>query len=451
MKQKPRALASQEVKQTVRVDAKLVTASRLLELPRFELDEVVLQELSENPALELLDGGEDFGIETSCKHFERLKSTKGRRDEGSEVDWVDFLVAPVVLRDHLEAQFLPRVSPEDRGLALFLIDCVNPKGYLDLSPEEIANLTGTDLDKVKDLIRLLQECDPAGVGATDLRECLLLQLKRCEDAESHLAYEIIEEHWQLLIQHRHKALAKALRKPLKVVKEAVRRISSLTPYPGEAFVAEHQVYVPAGSVPVVPDLVFQRDASGVRVSVVGWDESHLTINHGYLAMFRRLGRSSHVSSEEEAVHVKTFVFRALNFLEGLHHRKIVLLRIGQELLRVQGGYILTGSVKFLKPLTRVQLARAVGLHESTVSRATMNKHVQLATGEVVPFDIFFKPSLRVRLLIEEILSTENPHHPLSDREIAETLRAQGINIARRTVAKYREQIRILSSHRRKTA
>ncbi len=449
MKPKPRASSRQEVKPTVRVDARLVTASRLLELPQYELEDAIQQELSENPALERLDGGEDFPVE--------VRYSSGRTPSGSsavggdEGDWMDLLVAPVVLRDHLEAQLLPRVSPEDRSLALFLIDCVNPKGYLDLSVEEIANLTGADLDRVKHLLRLLQECDPAGVGAFDLRECLLLQLERCEDSLSRLAYQIVKDHWTLLIHHRHRALARALRKPMKVIEQALQRVSSLSPYPGEAFVAEHQVYTRSESIAVVPDLVFHRDASGVSVSVTGWDASQLTINPGYLSAFRKLQRSPHSVQDEEAVHIKTFVFRALNFIDGLHHRKIVLLRIGQELLRIQGGYILTGSVKFLKPLTRVQLAKAVGLHESTVSRATMNKHVQLATGEVVPFEVFFKPALRIRLLIEEILSTENPQHPLSDREVAEALRAQGIHIARRTVAKYREQIRILSSHRRKTA
>lgn len=449
MKPKPRASSRQEVKPAVRVDAKLVTASRLLELPRYELDDAVLQELSENPALERLDGGEDISLEVRYPARSRYPGSPARGDE--EADWVDFLVAPVVLRDHLEAQLLPKVSQEDRPLALFLIDCINPRGYLDMSVEEIANLTGVDLDKVKRLIRLLQECDPAGVGASDLRECLLLQLERSEDPLSGLAREIIENHWNLLIQHRHRALARALRKPLKMVEEAVQVISSLTPYPGEAFVSEHQVYVPAESVAVVPDLIFQRDASGVSVSVTGWDASQLTINPSYLSAFRKLKGNHPASSADEAVHVKTFVLRALNFIDGLHHRKIVLLRIGHELLKVQAGYILTGSVKFLKPLTRVQLAKAVGLHESTVSRATLNKHVQLATGEIVPFEVFFKPALRVRLLIEEILSTENPQHPMSDREVAEALRAQGIHIARRTVAKYREQIRILSSHRRKTA
>lgn len=467
---KPRPTQSPKVEQraSLRVDPKLVIASRVLELQRYELEKLIEQELNDNPALERLeDEAQELDERTLIQKLERKperpqsESLEDLHMEGEamsssahgndEAHWIDFLPAPVSLHDHLLAQLLPVVPRDKVGLAHEIVDCVNSDGYLDFPVEEIALLANARLEDVEDIIEKLQCCDPPGVGAHNLQECLELQLRDDEDDIGQLAYTIVRLHWEDLVARRTGQIARRYRVHPSLIEAAFQRITSLAPRPGEAFVAASPSYRPSETIAVTPDLVFFRDEKGISFEIRGSDPNSLIVDDWYRRRNETLKKEATRATEDEKKHVGEFVDRATRLIHALKQRRATLRKIAAYLLDEQAGFIATGSYRLLRPLTRLALARAIGLHESTVSRATMNKFVQLPNGEVISFQVFFKPQLRVQKLIEEILQTENPASPYSDREIAEILRQRGVEIARRTVNKYREQIHLLSSHQRRTA
>lgn len=183
---------------------------------------------------------------------------------------------------------------------------------------------------------------------------------------------------------------------------------------------------------------------------MGLSPTSLTINRAYSRRLEQIS-SRNSADRSEVAHLRQFVDRARNFIEALDQRRRTLIRIGEYLIQHQSGFVVTGEYRHLKPLTRGKVAQALGLHESTVSRSTTDKFVQIPTGEVVSFDVFFRPAMRVQKMIEEILSVEEPGEALSDERIAQILEQRGIQVARRTVNKYRNRHKLLSSRLRRTA
>lgn len=447
----------------LRVDPKVVVSSRILELQRFELESAIQQEITDNPALELLEEASD-----PIDEAELLRELSGEQEPSpvdddfdtyapkiygpdDSVDWTDFVAAPITLHDHLLGQLLPLVHRELSPLARYIVDCVEPTGYLDTPIEEIAHATGHSLRQAKSVLKKLQSCEPAGVGAHDLRECLLLQLVGSTDEITSVARILLTNHWDTVPVRKAPGLARKLGVSESLISDAFDKIATLSPYPGDSFVAERGYRRSVASGAVTPDIVYHRDDRGVRFEVRGCDSNQLCLNPWYKQRYREIKREAARASTEEFKHIREYVGRAVNFIRAIHQRKQTLGKIAACLLEHELPFISTGSYRFLRGDTRVRLAKAIDLHESTVSRATMGKFVQLANRDIVSFEVFFKPALRVQKMIEEILATENPSRPLSDREIAAILRQRGISVARRTVSKYREQCRMLSSHQRRTA
>ncbi|HWP30589.1 MAG TPA: RNA polymerase factor sigma-54 [Fimbriimonadales bacterium] len=446
-----------EVRTQLHVDPRVIVSAKILELPLCELEVAVEQELSDNPALEREESAKEIVKEEEEIFKKFYKSRNEPREEEqffeteNNADWTDFIPSKVSLHDYLLAQLLPIVKPHQKELAKFIVHSVNEQGYLEIPDEEIAYLCGSDLDEVREVIEKLQSCEPTGVGARDLKECLLLQLRATRDEVSELACSIVQNHWDSVLRRRTTGIARSYGVSKGAVERAFELITSLSPYPGETFGGELNLTSYRATPSITADVVYHRDETGIQIEVRGCDPSEFFINPQYRARYLQIRSQSSRITPEEKTHVKEYVNRAVTFVKSLKQRKITLMKIAMYLLKEQGGFITTGSYHFLKPLTRLQIARALGMHESTVCRATMNKYVQLVNKDVVSFDFFFKPALRIQKLIEEILQNENPNHPLSDREISEILKRQGVHVARRTVSKYREQIRMLSSFHRRSA
>jgi RNA polymerase sigma-54 factor len=201
---------------------------------------------------------------------------------------------------------------------------------------------------------------------------------------------------------------------------------------------------------VTPDLILHRSEAGWTVEVKGVDPNDLMLNREYRKRYKELN-SMERPPKDERRHVNHYVQRAEDFIGCIQQRRRTMRRIGEYLIAHQPSFVDTGSYEFLRPLTRTKMAEDLGLHESTVSRATMDKFVQLSSGEIVPFDVFFKPALRIQKMIEEILLHENPDNPLSDEAIARILEEKGVQVARRTVNKYRDRTKLLSSRKRRSA
>jgi len=446
-----------EVQVSTRVDPKLVLTSTLLQMTQVELEQAVEAELAENPALEVMEQEQEPLDEDTIA--DQLLLRAGARysfaedtvptkpyDPDDSQDWTDFVVAPVSLADHLRAQLLPMLPERLHALGANVVDAVNDRGYLDMQVEELALSFDATMEDVEEVLEKLQQCEPAGVGARDLRECLLIQLRQMpSEPVRDLALHMVADCWEEFTKQRYSRIGRRYGARPFVVQAAASMVAHLNPFPGEAFRAEWDHFSPSPAPSVTPDVVIRRTDNGYEVEIRGFDPSALTINERY----RRLHQQRDRLSSDERSHVVQYVDRAQNFIASIQQRRRTVRRIVDYLLQTQSGFIATGSYRFLRPLTRMQLAREIGVHESTVSRATMGKFVQLPSQEVVPFEVFFKPALRVQKAIEEILRHENPGCPLSDERISKMLKEQGIEVARRTINKYRERLNILSSRRRR--
>ncbi len=450
----------QEQQVGLRVDPKIVLSSSILQMSRQELDQAIENELNENPALERLDDEQEpISEEAVLKSVAPQELQPGSEDaefrrslpnDESGVDWVDLTSTHISLSEHLTAQMVLRLPAEHRRLAEFVAGCVNEKGYLTLPAEEIALATGFTLEEAEFAIRVLKQCEPSGVGAVDIKECLLLQLRDNDEYETKLARAILKFHMDELVARRTRKIARKYGVLPDVVDAAFDLILSLNPFPGEGFLVNESSRQNNRAASIIPDLLLRRSEYGWEVQVNGADPTLLTISRSYRRRMNEL-RVGTQANRDELKHVTQHVDRATHFIQSLIQRRQTLRKIGEYLVEHQGGFVTTGRYEFLGSLTRTQLARAIGMHESTVSRATMGKFVEIANGEVVSFEIFFKPALRVQKMIEQILESENPGRPLSDQEIAAMLAERGIHVARRTVNKYRDRGKLLSSRIRRSA
>jgi RNA polymerase sigma-54 factor len=444
---------------TLRIDPKVVVSSYLLQLGRVELEQAVESELAENPALERIEEEEPLTEEAilsvvapqelrpGSDDFEFKRSIP--MDDEHTLDWLDLATTQPCLTDHLEAQLLHRLDPELRELGRFLIGSIDEKGYLKLPLEEIALSTGRTLEEAEAALALLHQCEPRGVGARTVEECLLLQLEGVETIEGQLARAIIATHLNDFISRRKGGIMRRYRVLPEVIESAFAEILALSPFPALDFAPNGSRTSSRKSVGVSPDLRILRSVNGWEVEIVGVDPRAFKISRSYISRLKELQGKR--SMKDERRHLTEYVGRAGNFIHGIEQRRENLRKIGNYLIAAQSGFLSTGRYEFLMPLTRTQMAKEIGVHESTVSRATMGKFVEIPTGEVISFDVFFKPALRVQKMIEEILLSENPNNPLSDEQIMHLLEEKGVKIARRTVNKYRDRTKLLSSRKRRTA
>ncbi|MBL8060178.1 MAG: RNA polymerase factor sigma-54 [Chthonomonas sp.] len=441
----------------LKVDPRLVLNGQLLEMNWIELRNLIETEMVENPALEWLsDDSEAVPLESILKKVApaELKPSSEDREfqrsvslDSAEADWIDFAGSGNTLEAHLEAQLHVRLSPEQRRIGVFLIGSLDQRGYLDTPIEEAALELNVSLEEAEEVLSVLQSCEPAGVGAQSLRECLMLQLRNSTELETRLAYAIVKNQFEDLVDRNVRSLARRFRVLPGVIEGAFEIIKQCAPFPADGFDRDQRANGNARGTSVPIDLRIIRTELGWSVELAGTDPRDLMISHAYREQLAKLRRSE----KDERRHLSAFMNRAKSFIDALEGRKRTLHRIGEYLIDRQLGFVTTGDYSFLRSLTRRQMAMDLNLHESTISRATMGKHLQLANGEVVSFEVFFKPALRVQQMIAEILRTEDPDSRLSDEAIAALLAERGVHVARRTVNKYRDKTKLLSSRRRKSA
>lgn len=449
-----------ETKLGLKVDPRVVLSSRILQLGQQELEQAIETELNENPALERLQDEQEpldeatilrsvapHELRPSSEDFEFQRSLP---QDDSSTDWIDLASTTTTLLDHLRGQLLAVLPSHLTQVGLYLVECINEKGYLTVAVEEAALATGVSLEDAENALTLLQDCEPAGVGASNLQECLLLQLSGARTIEQKLARVIIKSHLDDFLARKTQKISRRYKVVPKVVEASFAEILALSPFPGEAFVFGSHNPSAGRSAGVQADLILTRTEGGWTVEVKGADPTSLSVNREYNRRFKELSQMERAPQDEKR-HITAYVDRAKTFISSVEQRRKTLTAIGAYLTQCQPGFISTGSYRFLQPLTRAKVASELGIHESTVSRATMDKFVQINNGEIVSFDVFFKPALRVQKMIEEILATENPGSPLSDDRIAQMLADRGVEVARRTVNKYRDRNKQLSSRKRRSA
>jgi RNA polymerase sigma-54 factor len=439
--------------------------ARLLTLSAQELEQLIAQEIEENPALEWI---EDTKISHASSQpvFVSFDSTPSDAreldddDDFTDSDGDDWLTAPPLeLKSHVREQLLLSLPPEQHAIADYLVESLDEHGYLNTEIEEVAMQFNCPLEVVEQVLQQLQQCDPPGVGARNLQECLLIQLEamlRAPQASQQapilpIAYQVVKEAWKELSHCQFDRVARRLKLEMTTFQDALQFIrEQLVPYPAQGFSVSYPCS--RDTEAVEPDIIIRYEKpAGLRVELRGPTPELIRLSQSYAEQYLLVRQRGNATSEERE-HIFEYVNRARIFLQALRQRQQTLKHIVEVLVQRQFPFLFTSDSRFLQPMTRAELATATGLHRSTIGRAVRNKWLQLPSGTLVPLDVFFDASYRVALIIQQILDEhEFEGHTLTDAEIAEKLAEMGIHIARRTVSKYRNRHRILCSRWRERA
>lgn len=443
--------------QQMKASPALIALNNMLVLSTLELQQLIQQELEENPALEQLENEETLcgrcGRPLSgatciyCLH-EDLKLAEAEREDASisatddEFDPLLAIAAPISLQETVQRDLHITLPPSEHPIADYLVGSLDEQGFLDASVDEIAALLHVEPERVENVLQKLQELGPAGVGARNVQECLLIQIDRLERAgisNPHIR-TLVSHHWVDLGEHRYGAIAQAMGisyEEVLAARDFMRQ--HLRPFPLER---TSNGPGPTETAFLAPDVIIRDEGDRLVVEVVESRRFYLRLNPLYQELAHAVSRGQQQVSSEERDHLSTFVSRARLFLTNLRQRHETIRRIAEYLAERQEAFLRHG-VRHLVPLTRAEVAAAIGVHESTVSRATANKYVQIPSKEIIPFSHFFTPSLSIKDVIQELITQEQT--PLTDQDIVEILRQRGFDVARRTVAKYRGQLGILPS------
>jgi len=358
-----------------------------------------------------------------------------------------FLSAPQTLVDYLRSQLSVLVlSEEARDLAEAIIGNLDENGYLTTTLEEIAASSECTAEQAETALRIIQSLDPAGVGARDLRECLLLQLDS-RNGRGGVAWQIVSDHMKLLETHQHRELARVLGRPLEHIEIAVKVIQHLDPVPGLR-------YSGAGARVIEPDVYIVKDGDDYVIQMNDEDIPDLRLSPQYRRMLDR----DYGAAKEVRNYIKERYSSALQLMKNIEQRKQTILKVCQAIVRRQGDFLANG-LDDLKPMMIKDVAEEVGVHASTVSRAVANKFVHTPQG-VFELRFFFSeavqgpmgsgtPLIILKRMVKKMIDEEDRAHPLTDEQITDKLQALGIRVTRRTVAKYREDLKIPSTHQRR--
>jgi len=460
----------------------LVQMVSVLALNRLELREMINQEMIANPVLEeLSDDGvvsENYSDEAFVKaETEKVPETEAANpfdefdiasffnqylDSGAGADHREreqierpsfdkFLSSPQGLSEHLTWQLSVTICSEIvREIAETIIGNLDEDGYLTadgrpMSLEELSQNGRYSMDDVEEALAVVQEFDPLGVGARDLRECLLTQLHTL-DPQNTLAQQIVSDHLKQLQSNQLKEIARALNRPIELVKRAVEVIKKLDPRPGLR-------YNKAEARLVEPDVYFRRVDDGWQVFMNEDDLPQLRLSPIYRRLLARDAADRDVRN-----YVKERFSAAIQLMKNIEQRKHTILRVCEAIIRRQREYLDHGADQ-LKPMMIKEVAEEVGVHPSTVSRAVASKYAHTPQG-VLELRSFFSESVNgpeggamslhtLKRVVKKMIEEEDPAHPLTDDHIAKRLDEAGIHVTRRTVAKYREDLRIPSTHQRR--
>lgn len=494
-----------ELKQTLKLSQQLLItpqlqqAIKLLQLSRAELVETIQKELMENPVLEEAqetDGPMADGIgqtermsdlKTGGGESPEAKAEHSDKNDGKEFDWASYiesthsrqgeprhfststedlpnyeniLTRASTLQDHLEWQLhLADATEKEMDICAFLIGNIGDDGYLKAPLTELAAQSDYTREELEDALCLIQEFEPLGVGAQNLQECLLLQIKDV-GADRKILSEIVKNHLHFLEKRDFTGLAKKLKVTPARAKELAHLIFSLDPKPGRRYGIPETHYV-------TPD-VYVRKVGEDYVVILNEDGlPKLQISNFYKkAILKEVSQREKTDKDsdnplENAAqnYIQEKLKNALWLIKSIHQRQKTLYKVTKSIVRFQRDFFEQG-IQFLKPLVLREVADEIGVHESTVSRATSGKYVHTPQG-IFELKYFFNTGISnaiggsdfanetVKQMVKKVIDTEDPKAPLSDHAVAEMLKSQNMNIARRTVAKYREMLGILPSSKRK--
>ncbi|EJI0519076.1 RNA polymerase factor sigma-54 [Escherichia coli] len=464
--------------QQLAMTPQLQQAIRLLQLSTLELQQELQQALESNPLLEQIDTHEEINTRET-QDSETLDTADALEQKempeelpldaswdtiytagtpsGTSGDYIDDEL-PVyqgettqTLQDYLMWQVeLTPFSDTDRAIATSIVDAVDETGYLTVPLEDILESIGDeeiDIDEVEAVLKRIQRFDPVGVSAKDLRDCLLIQLSQFDKTTPWLeeARLIISDHLDLLANHDFRTLMRVTRLKEDVLKEAVNLIQSLDPRPGQSIQTGEPEYV-------IPDVLVRKHNGHWTVELNSDSIPRLQINQHYASM------CNNARNDGDSQFIRSNLQDAKWLIKSLESRNDTLLRVSRCIVEQQQAFFEQGE-EYMKPMVLADIAQAVEMHESTISRVTTQKYLHSPRG-IFELKYFFSShvntegggeasSTAIRALVKKLIAAENPAKPLSDSKLTSLLSEQGIMVARRTVAKYRESLSIPPSNQRK--
>ena len=464
--------------QQLAMTPQLQQAIRLLQLSTLELQQELQQALESNPLLEQIDTHEEIDTRET-QDSETLDTADALEQKempeelpldaswdtiytagtpsGTSGDYIDDEL-PVyqgettqTLQDYLMWQVeLTPFSDTDRAIATSIVDAVDDTGYLTVPLEDILESMGDeeiDIDEVEAVLKRIQRFDPVGVAAKDLRDCLLIQLSQFDKTTPWLeeARLIISDHLDLLANHDFRTLMRVTRLKEDVLKEAVNLIQSLDPRPGQSIQTGEPEYV-------IPDVLVRKHNGHWTVELNSDSIPRLQINQHYASM------CNNARNDGDSQFIRSNLQDAKWLIKSLESRNDTLLRVSRCIVEQQQAFFEQGE-EYMKPMVLADIAQAVEMHEATISRVTTQKYLHSPRG-IFELKYFFSShvntegggeasSTAIRALVKKLIAAENPAKPLSDSKLTSLLSEQGIMVARRTVAKYRESLSIPPSNQRK--
>jgi len=430
---------------------------QILTLPIMDLRELVDQEMLDNPVLE------EAAPESMEKMLDALSSAAENKSLASEAPISD---DEIQKRDYVQSMMTKKVSLQDtllKQLGMFadsaddiaigqeIIGNIDDNGYLRINLDEIASTLNISIQKTEKVLKLVQQFEPAGVGARNIPECLLIQLALAKETDPVLL-NIVKYHLEDVASKNYSKIAKALKESVEKITELVQKISALDPKPGRNFSIDEIQQI-------IPDIIIDLTEEGeLKVTINNESMPRLLISKTYRQMAKKPDLDP---ATKEFLTAK--IKRAYEILRAITKRQSTLRRVVETIITIQKDAI-TQDISLLKPLTFREVAEIIGMHESTVCRVVMNKYAQTPCG-VYPLKDFFPSKLHaardtngqavssehIKGLITDYIAAEDKKHPLSDEDIVKLLKGKNdLEVARRTVAKYREELKILSSSFRRT-
>ena len=467
----------QKLAQQLVMTPQLQQAIKLLQLSHLDLEGLIAQELEENPALEETTPEEDGTPDEQKKPDKTDELAAAESEKIGSVDWQDYLEShsnsihgsltaesgredgdgypswentlskTESLYDHLVWQLrLSDLDERAQSIGMYIIGNLDERGYVELPLEEVCRVTGATLEDAERVLKRIHAFDPVGVGSRDLRECLLIQLENLALSDG-LAARIVSGYLTELETRRYEKVARDLAITIDDVITAAHLIATLEPKPARGF-GEDQVRT------IIPDVTVQKIGDEYMVLLNDEGVPHLRVS----ALYHRLNGAEGDEAAQARAYLEDKVLAATWLIKSIHWRQQTLYRVTHSIFKFQHDFLDDG-VSQLKPMVLRDVAEDIGMHESTVSRATANKYVYTPQG-LYELKYFFQSGLRrgngedvasesVRDKIRTLISAEDPRKPYSDQDLARLLSQQAIDIARRTVAKYREAMGILPSSRRR--
>ncbi|VEF47016.1 RNA polymerase, sigma 54 subunit, RpoN [Bacillus freudenreichii] len=443
MKLEPALLQKQTLNLTMTQE--LQQAITILQYTAHELTAFLESKEMENPLIQL----ESPIVRSVDPRYDRVRKRKVTNPENDQKKWLEQMAEPTEgLADHLFSQLVMKaLSDFQEKLVEQFIYNLDPNGYLTITVDEAADACGTTIEEAEEILQLVQSLEPAGVAARSLQECLILQVERRQDVPP-LAVKLLTEYFNEFAEKKWKLLSDNLSVSLQEIQQAADFITTLDPRPGTHFDYERPQYV-------IPDLILEIVDGKLELQLF---ERHLPAIR-YQSDYYNEMSSIADDKVKQYLNDKRQDFRWI--MRSIEQRKQTLMKVGMAILEEQQDFFLKGP-KYLKPLTLKDVAEKIEVHESTVSRAIRGKYIQTPSG-MHELKKFFSQALQsnaasdgeqasagqAKALIKGLIDKEDKSKPLSDQAIANMLKEKGLTLSRRTVAKYREQLRIPSSTKRK--